>query len=151
MLDAVVGAIGRALTAATLILTVFGLPTGGLFTAAGYVSWGLGLLLRMTAGGQGPCWPSGYLGEYYTAPMYDWIRSVTLAIGIGGLPVTGDYKQHVSIYIRESYISNFPIYPGNGTYTNFFTYVGFTTYSYFNGSAEPYGGIGWVRYYIPIS
>lgn len=37
-LDAVVGAIGRALTAATLILTVFGLPTGGLFTAAGYVS-----------------------------------------------------------------------------------------------------------------
>jgi hypothetical protein len=151
MLDAVVGAIGRALTAATLILTVFGLPTGGLFTTAGYVSWGLGLLLQMTAGGQGPCRPSGYLGEYYTAPMYDWIRSATLGIGIGGLPVTGDYKQHVSIYIRESYISNFPIYPGNGTYTNFFTYAGFTTYSYFNGSAEPYGGIGWVGYYIPIS
>jgi hypothetical protein len=151
MLDAVVGAIGRALTAATLILTVFGLPTGGPLTAASYVSWGLGLLLRMTAGGQGPCMPSGYLGEYSTTPMYDWIRSATLAIGIGGLPVTGDYKQHVSIYIRESYISNFPIYPGNGTYTNFFTYVGFTTYSYFNGSAEPYGGIGWVGYYIPIS
>jgi hypothetical protein len=104
----------------------------------------------MTEGRQGLCGPSGYLGEYYTAPMYDWIRSARLAIGIGGLPVTGDYKQHVSIYIRESYISNFPIYPGNGTYTNFFTYVGFTTYSYFNGSAEPYGGIGWVRYYIPI-
>jgi hypothetical protein len=151
MLDAVVGAIGRAITAATLILTVFGLPTGGLFTTAGYVSWGLGLLLRMTEGRQGLCGPSGYLGEYYTAPMYDWIRSARLAIGIGGLPITGDYKQHVSIYIRESYIGNFPIYPGNGTYTNFFTYVGFTTYSYFNGSAEPYGGIGWVRYYIPIS
>ena len=151
MLDAVVGAIGKALTAATLILTVFGLPTGGLFTAAGYVSWGLGLLLRMAEGRQGLCGPSGYLGEYYTAPMYDWIRSATLAIGIGGLPITGDYKQHVSIFIRESYIGNFPIYSGNGTYTNFFTYVGFTTYSYFNGSAEPYGGIGWVGYYIPIS
>jgi hypothetical protein len=151
MLDAVVGAIGKALTAATLILTVFGLPTGGPLTAASYVSWGLDLLLRMTAGGQGPCRPPGYLGEYYTAPMYDWIRSATFAIGIGGLPITGDYKQHISIYIRESYISNFPIYPGNGTYSNFFTYAGFTTYSYFNGSAEPYGGIGWVGYYIPVS
>jgi hypothetical protein len=152
MLDAVVGAIGRALTAATLILTVFGLPTGGLFTAAGYVSWGLGLLLRMTAGGHGPCRPSGYLGEYYMAPMYDWIRSAMLGVSVGGTPVvSGDFKQYVSLYVRDSYVGNPPIKPGDGIIPNFFTYVGFSTFSYFSGPAEPYGGIGWVGYYIPVS
>jgi hypothetical protein len=151
-LDAVVGAIGKALTAATLILTVFGLPTGGPLTAASYVSWGLGLFTRMTEGERGLCGPSGYFGEYYTAPMYDWIRSAMLGVAVGGTPdVSGDFKQYVSLYVRDSYVGNPPIKPGDGILVNFFTYVGFGTSSYFSGPAEPYGGIGWVGYYIPIS
>jgi hypothetical protein len=152
MFDAVVGAIGKALTAATLILTVFGLPTGGPLTAASYVSWGLGLFLRMTAGERGLCGPSGYFGEYYMAPTYDWIRSAMLGVAVGGTPdVSGDFKQYVSLYVCDSYVGNTPIKSGDGILTNFFTYVGFSSSSYFSGPAEPYGGIGWVRYYIPIS
>lgn len=151
-LDAVVGAIGKALTAATLILTVFGLPTGGPLTAASYVSWGLGLFTRMTAGERGLCGPSGYFGKYYMAPMYDWIRSAMLGVYVGGTPdVSGDFKQYVSLYVRDSYVGNPPIKPGDGIIPNFFTYVGFSSSSYFSGPAEPYGGIGWVGYYIPVS
>jgi hypothetical protein len=151
MLDAVVGAIGKALTAATLILTVFGLPTGGPLTAASYVSWGLGLLLRMTEGRQGLCGPSGYFGVYYTASTYDWIRSAMLGVGINEPPAFSDYKQYISLYVRDSYVGNNPIKPGDGIIPNFFTYVGFSSSSYFSGPAEPYGGIGWVGYYLPIS
>jgi len=105
----------------------------------------------MTAGERGLCGPSGYFGEYYMAPMYDWIRSAMLGVAVGGTPVvSGDFKQYVSLYVRDSYIGNPPIKPGDGILTNFFTYVGFSSSSYFSGPAEPYGGIGWVRYYTPI-
>ena len=84
--------------------------------------------------------------------MYDWIRSAMLGVSVGGTPVvSGDFKQYVSLYVRDSYVGNTPIKPGDGIIPNFFTYVGFSSSSYFSGPAEPYGGIGWVGYYIPIS
>ena len=149
---AVVSAIGNSLTATQLLLIVFGLPTGGLLTTAGFVTWGLGLFIQMASSGQGPCGPSGYLGQYYSAAAYDFIRSAALEVGITQTPVvTGDYKQYISLYVRDSYASTLSVYPGNGILVNFFTYVGFSSSSYFSGPAEPYGGIGWVRYYIPVS
>jgi hypothetical protein len=150
---AVVSAIGNAMTATQLLLAVFGLPTGGLLTAAGFITWGLGVFIQMVSSNQGSCGPSGYLGQYYTAASYDFIRSAALEVGIGQIPdvPTGDFKQYVSLYVRDSYASTLLVYPGNGILTNFFTYVVFGTSSYFSGPAEPYGGIGWVRYYIPVS
>jgi hypothetical protein len=121
-------------------------------TAAGFITWGLGLFIQMTPSSQGSCGPSGYLGQYYSAAAYDFILSATLHVGIGQAPVvSGDYKQYISLYVRDSYASTLWVYPGDGILTNFFTYVGFSSSSYFSGPAEPYGGIGWVRYYIPIN
>jgi small-conductance mechanosensitive channel len=46
---AIINTFGNVITAATLLRTVFGLPTGGLLTAAGFITWGLGLFIQMTA------------------------------------------------------------------------------------------------------
>ncbi|AKT34696.1 hypothetical protein PYWP30_01063 [Pyrobaculum sp. WP30] len=149
---AIINTFGNVITAATLVSTVFGLPYTGALTAAGYITWGLGLFIQMIPSGQGSCGPSGYLGKYYSAASYDWILSASLGVSIGQAPVvSGDYKQYISLYVRDSYASTLSIYPGDGILVNFFTYVGFSSSSYFSGPAEPYGGIGWVRYYIPIS
>jgi hypothetical protein len=148
---AIINTFGNVITATQLLRTVFGLPTGMLLTAAGFITWGLGLFIQMTPSSQGSCGPSGYLGQYYSAASYDFILSATLHVGIGQAPVvSGDYKHYISLYVRDSYASTLWVYPGDGILTNFFTYVGFSSSSYFSGPAEPYGGIGWVRYYIPI-
>jgi hypothetical protein len=150
---AIINTFGNVITAATLVSTVFGLPYTGVLTVTGFITWGLGLFIQMIPSGQGSCGPSGYLGEYYSAASYDWILGATLGVSISQIPdvSTGDFKQYISLYVRDSYTSTLSIYPGNGILTNFFTYVVFGTSSYFSGPAEPYGGIGWVRYYIPIS
>ena len=149
---AFINTFGNVITATQLVRTVFGLPTGGRLTVAGFITWGLGLLIQMAPSSQGSCGPSGYLGKYYTAASYDWILSASLGVSIGQAPVvSGDFKQYISLYVRDSYTSTLWVYPGDGILVNFFTYVGFCSSSYFSGPAEPYGGIGWVRYYIPIS
>jgi hypothetical protein len=148
---AIINTVGNVITAATLVSTVFGLPYTGILTTAGFITWGLGLFTQMVSTNQGSCGPSGYLGEYYSAASNDWILSASLGVAIGQAPVvSGDFKHYISLYVRDSYTSTLSIYPGNGILTNFFTYVGFSSSSYFSGPAEPYGGIGWVRYYIPI-
>jgi hypothetical protein len=149
---AIINTFGNVITATQLLRTVFGLPTDGRLTVAGFITWGLGLFIQMTPSSQGSCGPSGYVGKYYRAASYDFILSATLGVSISQTPVvTGDFKQYISLYVRDSYTSTLWVYPGDGILDNFFTYVGFSSSSYFSGPAEPYGGIGWVRYYIPIS
>jgi hypothetical protein len=148
---AFINTFGNVITATQLVRTVFGLPTDWRLTVAGFITWGLGLLIQMAPSSQGSCGPSGYLGQYYSAASYDFILSATLRVGISEPPAISDYKHYISLYVRDSYKNTLWVYPGDGILTNFFTYVGFSSSSYFSGPAEPYGGIGWVRYYIPIS